>query len=59
MVSMKAFIENGGSSYLTDKYKDIILREPTTLSEMMAGWNDENNLPSEYEELLKRSMDFE
>lgn len=59
MVSMKTFIENGGSSYLTDKYKDIILREPTALSEMMAGWNEENNLPSEYEELLKRSMDFE
>ena len=59
MVSLKSFIEKGGKSYLTDKYKDVILSERTSLNEMLNGWNNENNLPEEYADILKRSMSVE
>lgn len=59
VVSLKSFIEKGGKSYLTDKYKDVILSERTSLNEMLNGWNNENNLPEEYADILKRSMSVE
>ena len=59
VVALKSFIEKGGHTYLTDKYKDIILQEKETLEGMLSGWNDENNVPEEYLNILKGSMPSE
>ena len=59
MVALKAYVEAGGSSLLTDKYRDVILLEKDNLTELLQEWNDENNVPKEYSDIVKRSMNIE
>ena len=59
MVALKAYVEAGGSSLLTDKYRDVILLEKDNLAELLQEWNDENNVPKEYSDIVKRSMNIE
>ena len=59
MVALKSYVENGGSSLLTDKYRNVILQEKDNLADMLKGWNDENNVPKEYRDIVRRSMNIE
>ena len=58
MVALKAYVEAGGQSMLTDKYREVILAEKGNLEDMLKGWNDENNVPQEFAEIVKRSMNI-
>lgn len=53
LVALKSFIEKGGNTLLTERYKDTILSETADLSEMLEGWVDENSVPEEYQDILK------
>ncbi len=59
MIALKAYVENGGRSLLTDKYRNVILQERDNLTDMLKGWNDENNVPKEYSDIVRRSMNIE
>jgi hypothetical protein len=59
MVALKAYVQAGGSSLLTDTYKAAILGEKDDLADMLKSWNDENNVPTEYADIVKRSMNIE
>lgn len=56
MVALKAYVNAGGQSRLTDKYREVILAEKDNLDDMLKSWNDENNVPQEFAEKVKRSM---
>lgn len=59
MVALKAYVMAGGSSLMTDSYKEVILKEKDNLSDMLKSWNDENNVPYEYADIVKRSINIE
>ena len=53
LVSLKNYINKGGKSLLTERYKDIILQEQDELETLLSGWEEENNLPVVYADMLK------
>ena len=57
LVALKEFILKGGRSLLTDRYRDVILNEKDTLEHMLSGWVSENNVPLEYQNILKESLE--
>lgn len=56
LVALKSFVNSGGKSFLTERYQDAIMKEPAELQDMLGEWVSENNVPAEYENLLKRCM---
>lgn len=59
MVALKAYVLNGGSSLMTDSYKEVILNEQDNLISMLKSWNEEHNVPTHYADMVKRSMGIE
>lgn len=57
LAALKYFVENGGRSLLTDKYRDAILAEPANVSDMLGEWVEENNVPDACREILKGCME--
>lgn len=53
LVSLKDYINKGGKSLLTERYKDIILQEQDELETLLSGWEEENNLPVVYADMLR------
>jgi len=53
LVSLKNYINKGGKSLLTERYKDIILQEQDELETLLSGWEEENNLPAVYADMLR------
>ena len=49
----KNYIYKGGKSLLTERYKDIILQEQDELETLLSGWEEENNLPAVYADMLR------
>jgi hypothetical protein len=56
MVCLKTFIERGNRSLLTDRYREHILKSQDKTEDMLKEWADENNLPAEFENILKENM---
>lgn len=56
LACLRAFIERGGSSLLTERYKDFLLKSPDRIDNMLKEWVDENNLPDKYESILRSYM---
>ena len=56
LVSLKDYINKGGKSLLTERYRDIILQEKDSLENLLQGWENENNLPENYRSILERSI---
>jgi hypothetical protein len=56
LVCLKTFIERGNSSLLTDRYRAHILKSEDKIEDMLNEWVDENNLPAEFENILKENM---
>ncbi len=54
--SLKNFVEQGGSSLLTDRYRDYILAQPVSLERLLRTWTDENNVPEEYAKRIRRKL---
>lgn len=56
LACLRAFMERGGSSLLTDRYRDFLLKSPDRIDDMLKEWVDENNLPDKYESILRSHM---
>ncbi len=56
LVALKAFVQKGGRSLLTDRYRDAIASAPGELEDLLGEWASENSVPEEYESLLRRWM---
>lgn len=54
--ALKAFVEKGGRSLLTDRYREEILGERESLAEYLNRWEDRNHVPSEYQQILKEKL---
>ena len=54
--ALKAFVEKGGRSLLTDRYREEILGERESLAEYLNCWEDRNHVPSEYQQILKEKL---
>lgn len=54
--ALKAFVEKGGHSLLTDRYEKEIRMESGTLAEYLSRWEDRNHVPAEYLEILKKKL---
>lgn len=57
LVALKSFVNSGGKSLLTERYKDAIMKESAKIQDMLGEWVSENRVPVEYESLLKRCME--
>ena len=53
LVALKYFIEKGGHSILSDRYKKLIIEEQGILQDMLNEWVDENNVPEEFCKVIK------
>ncbi len=53
LASLKAFVQRGGKSLLTERYRDVILGAQGDIEEMLGEWVDENNVPEQYQKILK------
>lgn len=56
LACMKHYVESGGKSLLTERYREFILRCPERIEEMLKEWVEENNLPEEFKKILKDRM---
>ncbi len=56
LACLKSFIERGGSSILTDRYRDFIMKAPDRIDDMLKEWVDENSLPESFENILKEAL---
>ena len=54
--ALKAFVEKGGRSLLTDRYREEILGERESLAEYLNRWEGRNHVPSEYQQILKEKL---
>ncbi len=54
--ALKAFVEKGGRSLLTDRYREKILGERESLAEYLNRWENRNHVPSEYQQILKEKL---
>lgn len=51
--ALKAFVQGGGHSLLTDRYRKEILGGPDSLAEYLNRWEDRNHVPAEYLPVLR------
>ena len=56
IAALKAFVEKGGRSLLTDRYMDVVTKESENIQDMLDEWVCENNVPEKYSSILKRCM---
>lgn len=56
LVALKAYVDKGGKSLLTDRYVDVIAKESDNVQDMLKEWVYENNVPKAYKEILERFM---
>lgn len=56
LVALKAYVDKGGKSLLTNRYADIIAEESENVQDMLKEWVYENNVPEAYKEILERYM---
>lgn len=56
LASLKCFVEKGGRSLLTDRYRKEILAEPSRVDDMLNEWVEENHVPKAFQEILKGYM---
>lgn len=56
LVALKAYVDKGGRSLLTDRYADVIAKESDNVQDMLKEWVYENNVPEAYKEILERYM---
>lgn len=54
--ALKAFVQGGGHSLLTDRYREEILGETETLEEYLNRWEDRNHVPQEYLPVLQKKL---
>lgn len=54
--AMKDYILKGGKSLLTDRYKEFLLSTPYTLKEMLSSFEDMNNVPEDFLNILKNQL---
>ncbi len=57
LAALKYFVEKGGKSLLTEKYKDVIMAEPSRVEDMLNEWVEENNVPEACQKILKGCME--
>jgi hypothetical protein len=57
LVALKAFIESGGKSLLTDRYHDRIMQESADIQTMLHEWVDDNHVPAQYQSILERCLE--
>lgn len=53
LASLKDFVERGGRSLLTDKYREVILAQPDRVQDMLREWAEENQVPERFQQILK------
>lgn len=53
LASLRAFIEQGGKSLLTNRYRQEILAQAQPLAPMLESFVEEHNLPEEFVEMMK------
>lgn len=56
LVALKYFVIKGGKSLLTDRYYEYIMKEQENVQDLLKSWECENNVPEEFQKLLKDSL---
>jgi UDP-N-acetylmuramoylalanine--D-glutamate ligase len=56
MVCLKTFVEKGGKSLLTERYREHILKCTDNIEPMLSEWVDENSLPEDFAAVLRNQM---
>lgn len=56
LVALKTFVNRGGKSLLTERYKETIEAAPGELDGMLSEWVSENQVPEHFLEVLKEFM---
>lgn len=56
LVCLKTFMDNGNRSLLTDRYREYIEMVCGNIAGMLNEWVDENNLPQEFEDILRHHI---
>lgn len=56
MAALKSYVERGGRSFLTERYRGRILASPDSLAQLLSGWSAENNVPEELQEKIRASL---
>lgn len=54
LVALKAFVERGGTSLLTDRYQKEICAAQGSVEEMLTEWVEEHHVPEQFEAILKQ-----
>lgn len=56
LVALKSFASRGGRSILTDRYQAAIMDSEGTLDDMMQSWCADNDVPQQYQELIREAL---
>lgn len=56
MVALKSFVSSGGRSLLTDRYRAAIMDSEGTLDDMMQSWCVDNDVPQQYQGLIREAL---
>lgn len=57
LVALKTYTEQGRSSLLTERYREHIMAETTTMEELLHHWVEENQVPAQYQAMLKEKLE--
>ena len=56
LACLKYYVDNGGRSMLTDRYAEQLSKIFYDVRTMLDEWNDENSVPGEYLDLVRKQM---